>query len=229
MEVDPSYIARLWDFLWEVLSAWFVQVTGVILVIEQFLEFILPKKWWNKIDTEQLRAKRKHILRWLCAVAFIYASFSAYDDVNKRLRVAQEQSRSEPGFSGLSTTSSIRRITIEQKEIISNTLYAMRPDLSEMIIGVYYSDDNIFYATSLINAITISGIAVSTINMAPDNPTQTGVMLSCKNPQSIPESAIKLKKVLLQANIPVHIIGMLSRAEKYNINGCMLFIGPSPS
>jgi len=198
-------------------------------VIEQFLEFILPRKWWEKVDAKLPKAERRRILLWLCALAFIYASFSAYDDVSKRLRLTQEQNRAAPiPFEFPIASPPTKKITPEQAKKIALLASQIRSDVGRLVVGTYLSGDNVHYSISVIDALMRAGVEVNQVNMAPDAPTQTGVMLSCDDPDNVPEAARKLKSIFTQADINISVIPMLSQARQYRVNGCMLFIGPNP-
>jgi uncharacterized protein YjeT (DUF2065 family) len=86
---EPSFWARLGEFCGAVLGYWAPWVTGIVLVIEQIAELAFPK-WWKRLDRRFPKDRRRRALLWLCAVGFIYASFQAFDDVNKRLRETTE-------------------------------------------------------------------------------------------------------------------------------------------
>lgn len=198
-------------------------------MIEQFLELILPRKWWEKVDAKIPKAERRRLLLWLCALAFIYASFSAYDDVNKRLRLAQERSQSTPiPFELPVMPPPIKKITPEQAKTISVMASKIRSDLGRLVVGAYLSGDNVHYSISLVDALMRAGIEVNEVNMAPDDPAQTGVMIACDDPGNMPDAVKKLKSIFTQAGIDIKTIPMLSQAKPYRVNGCMLFIGPSP-
>jgi hypothetical protein len=86
---EPSLAARIFDFCWAVLSYWTVWVTGFVLVSEQATEFFFPKLF-GRIDERFPKEKRRAFLLWVCAFGFVWASFEAFDDVNQRLRQAQQ-------------------------------------------------------------------------------------------------------------------------------------------
>jgi hypothetical protein len=88
---DPSFIARVWEFLWAVVSNFWLLLTGTILVIEQVFEFLVPGVW-RRIEARYPKGKRRSFLLWCALGAFVVASFQAFDDVNVRLRQAQKQS-----------------------------------------------------------------------------------------------------------------------------------------
>jgi hypothetical protein len=87
---DPSFIARVLDFVVAVLGHWFVWVTGVPFVIEQGLPYF-PERITAWVDAKWPRDRRHHILRWVCVLGLVVASFQAYDDVSTRLREAQSK------------------------------------------------------------------------------------------------------------------------------------------
>jgi hypothetical protein len=228
MVADPSYFARLWEFLWEVLSAWLVQVTGVILVIEQFLEFILPRKLWEKVDAKVPKPERRRLLLWLCALAFIYASFSAYDDVNKRLRLAYELKPSAP-FDVPALPSSIKRLRPEQAKTISTLIAENRQKIGTLYFARYLHQDTIVYSGDILDAINRSGVEVMQDIIAPDSPDQTGVMVACDDPKTLPENAKILMDIFRRADIEITTTKMLMQAKKKGVaSGCILFIGPDP-
>lgn len=69
-------------------------------MIDQLLNRkFLPKKWMDAVDRRWPPDSRHHILKWLCIIGFVVASFMAFDDVSSRLRSTQQQllsARHEP-------------------------------------------------------------------------------------------------------------------------------------
>ncbi len=128
------------------------------------IELFLSKKWWEKVDAKFPKEGRRRILLWLCAVAFIYASFSAYDDVNKRLRLAQERNN-QPlvPFELPAPPSLIKRITPDQAKTISVMASKIRSDLGRFVVGTYLSGDNVHYSISLVDALMRAGIEVNEV------------------------------------------------------------------
>jgi hypothetical protein len=229
MAIEPSFLARLWEFLWEVLSAWFVWVTGGILVIEQFLEFILPKKTWEKVDAAIPKAERKRLLLWVCAFAFVYASFSAYDDVNKRLKLAQERNQPVPvPFEALQMPSSVKALKPEQTKAISTQAVENRQRIGRLYFARYLHRDTVMYSEAILDALKRSGLEITEDIISPDAPDQTGVMVACDSPENLPDSALAIMDVFRKAEIEITTTQMLSQARKKGATGCILFIGPDP-
>jgi hypothetical protein len=85
--VEPSYPARFWEFFCAVIAYWTAWVMGVVLVIEQGVEFFCPNLF-KRLDSRFPKERRRRWLLWLCAAGFAVASFQAFDDVNSRLRQA---------------------------------------------------------------------------------------------------------------------------------------------
>jgi hypothetical protein len=239
MDAEPSFIARLWEFLWAVISAWSVVVTGGVLVIEQFLELVLPKKLWEKVDAKIPKVERRRLLLWLCAFAFIYASFSAYDDVNKRLRLIQENNQSAQNRNDFPAAPSqqadfysisgyARPLSQNQTKIISSLGAKDVSEIGRLTIFYYSTAKNINYIISFVEAFKLSGIEVVDAGSAsPDGPDQTGVMLSCAGPGNLTDPALRVRKILQAAHIDARAVPMLRSLKKYNMAGCVIFIGPS--
>ncbi|MBZ0148497.1 MAG: hypothetical protein K8F62_13290 [Pseudorhodoplanes sp.] len=80
---------RAFDFLWALWGYWYLLVTGVIFVTEQFIETFFPirfkewlNKWWRKDN-------RPRHFRWAAGVAVLLACFLAFDDVSQQLQKTQ--------------------------------------------------------------------------------------------------------------------------------------------
>ncbi len=83
MDTDPSFAQRIYDFGQALFLDWWI-VVGVVLGIEPFMETLIPQpewleKYWPK------NARRKHF-RIAAALAFVAASFMAFDDVSQKSR-----------------------------------------------------------------------------------------------------------------------------------------------
>ncbi|WP_291725265.1 hypothetical protein [Magnetospirillum sp. 64-120] len=198
-------------------------------MIEQFLEFILPKETWEKIDAAIPKAERKRLLLLLCAVAFVYASFSAYDDVNKRLRIAQE--RNHPPTVPFETPPlplSTKALTSEQAKTISSLAAENRLKIGKLYFARYLHKDTVMYSEAILDALKRSGLDITEDAISPDDPKQTGVMVACDNPEKLPDSALAIMDVFRKADIEITTTEMLSQARNNGAKGCILFIGPDP-
>ncbi len=197
-------------------------------MIEQLIEFILPKKWWEAVDTAIPKSKRRRILLWLCAVSFIYASFSAYDNVNMRLQSVYERNRDLP-IDFQTFKSSEKRLRPDQSKIISNLIYENKNIIGKLHFARYLSGNTVMYSGDILDALKRSGVEVVQDIVAPDTPDQTGVMVACDDPNNVPESIKIIIGIFHKADINVNITNMLTQAKKrYVGNGCILFVGPDP-
>jgi hypothetical protein len=224
MDIEPSYFARLWEFCSVVLANWYLLVTGGVFVIGQFLDMLLPRRWSDGLNSRFPKERRRTLLLVLCAGAFVYASFAAYDDVNTRLRASQErllQYASEKGLPG-------DILTDEQRDKIARNLAVHRNDLGALTVGAFLTSGSVLFSISLIEAIERSGIPVKRIFMQPDGPDQTGVMVSCEKPDIPPPMASWLAEGIGEVGVGVRIVGLLKGAKKLGADECMLFIGPGP-
>jgi hypothetical protein len=93
MESEPSFLSRLFEFASTLLPySWALVTTGIgPAVIIAFAakyqdRFRILKPFAN-------RTARPWIILVIFAIGFGYASFSAFDDVNSRLRKAQQETK----------------------------------------------------------------------------------------------------------------------------------------
>ena|ERR1700730_2192681 len=90
-----DFFARLWEFIWAVLGYWYVWVTAVPFVIDQGLSHkFLPERAIEFADAIWPQDRRHRLLKWLCVIGFVVASFQAFDRVNTELKNA----RAQPGY-----------------------------------------------------------------------------------------------------------------------------------
>ncbi|MCF8482190.1 MAG: hypothetical protein K9H25_17335 [Rhodospirillum sp.] len=193
-------------------------------MIEQFLGLLLPRKLVNWLDSRFPKERRKTFLLLLCVGAFLYASFMAYDDVNKRLRVSQEQLLRHAGQSG----TVFEYLDEDQVRALSTAFSTRRGTVNSLVVGWYLTPSAILFSTSVVDAIKRAGIVVTEVSIAPDAPDQVGVMLSCLTPDTPPPMAAWLIESFQELNIRVNVIGPLRGGREYIGDGCMLFVGPGP-
>jgi hypothetical protein len=87
MSPDPSWIDRFWEYTTTVLGYWQFWV-AVAFMLERSLERFLPSLS-KKIDPYFTPSRRRRLFIWIAIIAFVYANFRAYDDVNARFRITQ--------------------------------------------------------------------------------------------------------------------------------------------
>jgi len=64
MEAEPSYVTRIFDFGWALLSYWWLLVPGGVLVVEPIIETFAPQSWKECIDQHWPKATRHKNFRW---------------------------------------------------------------------------------------------------------------------------------------------------------------------
>jgi hypothetical protein len=92
MTIEASWIARFLDYASAVAGYWQFWV-AVAFMLERSLERYLPA-FWSKVDLYLTQKRRRKVFVWIAAIAFLYANFRAYDDVNISLRKAQAENQS---------------------------------------------------------------------------------------------------------------------------------------
>jgi hypothetical protein len=86
-------LGRIWEFSAAVIGFWYVWITAVPFVIDQGLSHrFLPKGLVDRVDQWWPPDQRHRVLKWLCAIGFVIATFQAFDQVNSKLRVEQTKS-----------------------------------------------------------------------------------------------------------------------------------------
>lgn len=156
-------VGRIWDFAAAVIGFWYVWITTVPFVIDQGLsQRFLPKWFVDRADELWPPDQRHRILKWLCAIGFVIASFQAFDEVNSKLRNEQAKphefarNRWEPlsDKEALALRSELRKIPAERLSVLCG--YAGCTDLADSIFsvahdlnwpgnyeGMYFSDSGI--------------------------------------------------------------------------------------
>ncbi len=87
----PGLVARLYDFVWALLSYWWLLVPGGIFAVEPLIEGLAPSTWKSAIDKQWPKEKRHKLFRWGSTIALLFAGFLAFDDVNTRNRSLQRE------------------------------------------------------------------------------------------------------------------------------------------
>ena len=119
-------------------------------------------------------------------------------------------------------------ITPTQQKTISEMIFKNKDTIGTIHVGVYYSGSNIMYSLSIIEALQLSGADFGQINMNPEEPTQTGLMIACDDPNNLTAPAKTLKEAFEAAGLSIRTTKMLNQAKRFNITNWMLFIGPRP-
>jgi hypothetical protein len=93
METEPSFLSRLFEFASALLPYWLALVTSGIgpAVIIAFAAKYQDR--YRILKPFANRSARPWIILVIFAIGFAYASFSAFDDVNGRLRKAQQEAK----------------------------------------------------------------------------------------------------------------------------------------
>ena len=93
MESEPSFLSRLFEFGSALLPYLFVLVTSGVgpAVITAFAAKYQDR--FRILKPIANRTARPWIILAVFAIGFAYASFSAFDDVNSRLRKAQQEAK----------------------------------------------------------------------------------------------------------------------------------------
>jgi hypothetical protein len=97
MESEPSFLSRLFEFGSALLPYFFVLATsgiGPALIIAFAAKY---QDRFRLLKPIANRAARPWIILAILAIGFGYASFSAFDDVNSRLRTAQKEAAEAKG------------------------------------------------------------------------------------------------------------------------------------
>jgi hypothetical protein len=156
-------LGRVWEFAAAVIGFWYVWITAVPFVIDQGLSHrFLPRGLVDWADRWWPPDKRHRVLKWLCAIGFVIATFQAFDEVNSKLRVEQAKfheaarNRWEPlsDKETLALRSELRKIPSERLSVLCG--YAGCADLADSIFssahdlnwtgnyeGMYFSDSGI--------------------------------------------------------------------------------------
>jgi hypothetical protein len=166
-----------------------------------------------------LKLYGKHFLLFICAIAFIYASFSAYDGVNKRLKLAQEKD-TPPIW--------MKTLSAQQAKTLAYQAAQNKQKIGPLYFGRYLHKSTLMYSDVILDALKRSGLEITEDLIAPDTPEQTGVMVACDNPEEPSDSARAIIDVFKSADIDITITNMLSQARNNGARGCILFIGPDP-
>jgi uncharacterized protein YybS (DUF2232 family) len=126
MESEPSFLSRLFEFGSALLPYWLALVTSgigpavIIAFAAKFQDrFRILKPFAN-------RTARPWIILAIFAIGFAYASFSAFDDANSRLRKAQQEAKEAQGRGSVEQQKAIdhleSRLSEAQKQIDSLSL-----------------------------------------------------------------------------------------------------------
>lgn len=87
-----DFFARLWEFGSAIIGYWYVWITGAPFVIDQGLNHkYLPKRVVDFADAWWPPEGRHRILKAICAVGFVIASFQAFDQKNSELKTSRTQ------------------------------------------------------------------------------------------------------------------------------------------
>lgn len=128
----------------------------------------------------------------------------------------------------MSPDDQVKRLNRDQSKSISLSIGLIQNQIGRLVVARHLTAESVMFSEDIIKALERSGLELEKDLFPPDDPTQTGVMLSCDDPGNVPDSLIKLIEIFRRADIDVRVINMLRAAKNQGVTGCMLFIGPNP-
>jgi hypothetical protein len=215
---DPSFFARVFDFLFAVAGHEWESITGIILVAEPFGELFIPEKWRAWLHAH-LGAQRRPLALLAGAILLLYASFQAFDDVSKRLREVQTV-----GTTGQQAQIEIlmrqvnqllkekeelavqRHIPKDFKAITTNaTAGAPASTFGEVYFVSSSDDESGNYSGEIFKALEDLGFNVIGAGTSSQGPGDFGIVIDIINPDTPSAQAQFFLKVFRDANMPVHV------------------------
>ena len=89
MPTELSWYIRIWTFISAVAQYWEFWL-AVAFMSERALERFFPRVW-KRLDPHFTPERRRQFFVYIAAIAFVYGSFRAFDDVSKELRDTRVQ------------------------------------------------------------------------------------------------------------------------------------------
>ncbi|SUB03029.1 Uncharacterised protein [Pannonibacter phragmitetus] len=174
---------------------------------------------------------RKFGVIFLLSIIYI-SGYKTYTDQKKELDDSiQELSMIRDSYQN--TLDDIRSnfvkefLSKDQIEQISIELFNNKEKIDEIAVSYYITAENSIIHSSISESIERSGIKTRHLStFSPDDPSQTGLMIHCKDAKQRDNEGKLIKNIFDKNGIYIKETPILSKSKIQNYDGCLIYIGP---